>query len=266
MSAGRTAHAGGNRYRRPRCRLRAGCRAGCGPRPAVAPSRAPPSRPARDVRGLLEHRRARHHRLADRHVRPAGGFRARACDSSDRPYVRSRHDIDRLDTCRLGTAGYIDARHAAAQDGDARRAHGRITASQAPRRASTGNASPASDGRRAARHACFTTSSNRPAHNEVTDPHTGRAAARCASADPARRGQHRHTRSTRSTAAHRQHARCTRLARRSGHVDRNGERAARHAAGPPGTPERGRFRLDVATVAPPRDRHAGRVHALTPAQ
>lgn len=132
-------------------------------------------------------------------------------------------------------------------------------------------ASSANGVRHAARRACVAPSGNRPAHDAGTVPHTGRAATRRTSADPAcaapaRCDQHRHTRSARSTAAHGRHARYTRLARRSGHADRHGERAARHAAGPPGAPERGRFRLDIATVAPPRDRRAGRVRALTPAQ
>ncbi len=218
---------------------RAACPVDSCPGPALAPFRAPRSRPARDVRRLLEHRRARHHRLADRHVRPARGFRSRVRDPGGRQYARSRRDIDRYDTYRGGATGYVDACDAAAQGGDACREHGRIAASQASRRASTRNASPASDGRRAACRPCFATSGNRPAHGKRPDPYAGRAAARRTSAAPAcaapaRRGQHRHTRSTRSAAAHGRYARYTRLVRRSGHVDRNGEHAARRAAGPAG--------------------------------
>lgn len=184
---------------------------------------------------------------------------------------RSRHDVDRHHTYGRDSPGHLDERRAAAQGRGACREHDENAARHALRPASPRIASSANGVRHAARRACVAPSGSRPAHDAGTVPHTGRAATRRTSADPAcaapaRCDQHRHTRSARSTAAHGRHARYTRLARRSGHADRHGERAARHAAGPPGAPERGRFRLDIATVAPSRDRRAGRVRALTPAQ
>lgn len=234
-------------------------RAGSRPRPALAPSGPPSSRPARDVRRLLEHRHTRHHRLADRRIRATGGFRSRAHDSSRRRPARPRRDIEGPRTCRRGRIDHIDEHHAAAQDRDACREHDGIAARHSARR----TASPASDVRRAACRPCFATSGSRPAHGESLAPHTGHTEVGWTSADPARRGRHRQTRSARPTAAHGRHARDARLARRSGHVDCHRERAARHSAG---APERGRHRLDIAPVAPPRDRRAGRIRALTSTQ
>ena len=95
------------------------------------------------VRALLEHRRARHHWLADRRARAHDGILAHLRDSNGRWRARSRHVVVRHGAGRDGSAACVDERHAAARDGRHRRDDGRITAGRAPGHASSGVASSA---------------------------------------------------------------------------------------------------------------------------
>ncbi len=241
-------------------------RAGCRCRHAHPTYRQTLSRPACDVRSLLEHRRVRRHRLADRRARTAYGLRARTHDPDRRRCAGPHHVIDRhLADCR-GSVRYVDKHVTAAHGGDTCRGNRRITSGRAPRRASSSVASTGGDVRRAAHRHGIAASNKRLAHDGSTAPVADRATAGCTSASPERCSQHPHTRSARPAAARNGHIRCARHARRSGHADRNGKCAARRATCPCDARARRRFRLDIATVPSPRDRHTGRVRALTVAQ
>ncbi len=241
-------------------------RAGCRCRHAHPTYRQTLSRPACDVRNLLEHRRVRHHRLADRRARTAYGLRACTHDPDRRRCAGPHHVIDRHRADCRGSVRYVDKHFTTAHGGNTCREHCRITTGHAPRRASSGVASTGGDVRRAARRHCIAAPNKRLAHDGSTAPVTDRAAAGCTSASPERCSQRPHTRSARLAAARTGRTRCARHARRSAHADRNGKRAARRAACPSGACARRRLRLDVATVPPPRDRHTGRVRTLTVAQ
>lgn len=245
---------------------RAAGRAGCRCRHDLPTYRPRRSRPTCDVRNLLEHRRVRHHRLADRRARTAHGLRVFAYDPDGRHCAGSRHVIDRYRAGCRGSVRYVDTPCIAAHGGNTCRENCRISTGHAPRRASSGVASPEGNVRRAAHRHCIATSNKHHAHDDSTAPVTDRAAAGCTSASPERYSQRPHTRSARLAAARTGRTRCARHARRSAHADRNGKRAARRAACPSGACAGHRLRLDVATVPPPLDRRTGRVRALTVAQ
>ena len=238
--------------------------AGCRCRHALPTHRPRLSRPTRDVRNLLEHRRVRHHRLADRRARTAHGHRACAHDPVGRHCAGPCHAIDwhRAD-CR-SSVRYVDIPCIAAHGGDTCRENRGITTGHAPCLASSSVASPKGNVRRTARRHCIAASNKRHAYNGGTGPETDRAATGCTSASPERYSQR--TQSARPAAARYGHTRCARHARRSAHADCHGKRIARRATCPCGARARRRFRLDIATVPSPRDRHTGHVRALTVAQ
>ena len=241
-------------------------RAGCSCRQTLPAHRPGLSRPTSDVRNLLEHRRVRHHRLADRRARTVHGLRACAHDPDGRHCAGPHHVIDRYRASCRSSVRYVDKHVTSAHGGDTRHEDCRIATGHAPCRASSGVASHKGNVRRAARRRCIAASNKRHAHDSGPGPDTDRAATGCTSASPEQCSQHSRPRSARPAAALDGHTRCTRHTRRSAHADRDGKYAARRAACPCGACAGRRFRLDIATVPSPRDRHTGRVRALTVAQ